>query len=128
MFTVLKKVLENKTIQREDANKVNEFILRRWLSGETRLIELANLLNMSPGKMDMFTVLTGIQKALNGKIKFIKFPSKPKEDITNDENVSMVSKFFEVSQQEAHEYLEWMGAHCPEEIEILKKICKDLEN
>lgn len=127
MFSVLKDVLEGKTITKEGAKKVNDFILRRWLSGDNRLIDLANTLNCTVSKIDSYLVLIAIQKALRGQIKFIKFPSKPKESNVTDENIAMVAKFFEISSQEAQEYLEWMEMHCPQELEYLKKICRDFK-
>lgn len=129
MFTVFKKVLEQKEITPQDADKVSDFLLRRWLSGDNRLIELANTLNCLPaniGKQSNLVILRGISKALRGQIKFIKFPSGAKKDSTDVEFQEMMSKFFKISPKESIEYLEWMKNHCPEELETLKKICKDL--
>lgn len=129
MFTVFKKVLEQKEITPQDADKVSDFLLRRWLSGDNRLIELANTLNCLPaniGKQSNLVILRGISKALRGQIKFIKFPSGAKKDSTDVEFQDTLSKFFKISPKESIEYLEWMKMHCPEELETLKKICKDL--
>ena len=127
MFTVFKKVLEQKEITQQDADKVSDFLLRRWLSGDTRLIELANTLNCLP-KTDVsnLTILKAISKALGGRIKFIKFPSGAKQDKIKIEHQEMISKFFKVSSKEAIEYLEWFNKHCPGELETLKHICRDL--
>lgn len=129
MFTVFKKVLEQKEITPQDADKVSDFLLRRWLSGDNRLIELANALNCLPAnpvKQSNLVILRGISKALKGQIKFIKFPSGAKKDSKDVEYQEMMSKFFKISPKEAIEYLDWMKNHCPDELETLKKICKDL--
>lgn len=129
MFTVFKKVLEQKEITPQDADKVSDFLLRRWLSGDNRLIELANTLNCLPAnpvKQSNQVILRGISKALKGQIKFIKFPSGAKKDSKDVEYQEMMSKFFKISPKESIEYLEWMKNHCPDELETLKKICKDL--
>lgn len=129
MFTVFKKVLEQKEITPQDADKVSDFLLRRWLSGDNRLIELANTLNCLPAnllKQSNLVILRGISKALKGQIKFIKFPSGAKKDSKDVEYQDTLSKFFKISPKEATEYLEWMKNHCPEELETLKKICRDL--
>lgn len=129
MFTVFKKVLEQKEITPQDADKVSDFLLRRWLSGDNRLIELANTLNCLPAnpvKQSNLVILRGISKALKGQIKFIKFPSGAKKDSKDVEYQEMMSKFFKISPKEAIEYLDWMRNHCPDELETLKKICKDL--
>lgn len=129
MFTVFKKVLERKEITPQDADKVSDFLLRRWLSGDNRLIELANTLNCLPAnpvKQSNLVILRGISKALKGQIKFIKFPSGAKKDSKDVEYQEMMSKFFKISPKESIEYLEWMKNHCPDELETLKKICKDL--
>ena len=129
MFTVFKKVLEQKEITPQDADKVSDFLLRRWLSGDNRLIELANTLNCLPanvGKQSNLTILRGISKALKGQIKFIRFPSGTKKDSNDVEYQEMMSKFFKISPKESVEYLEWMKNHCPGELETLKVICRDL--
>lgn len=129
MFTVFKKVLEQKEITPQDADKVSDFLLRRWLSGDNRLIELANTLNCLPAnpvKQSNLVILRGISKALKGQIKFIKFPSGAKKDSKDVEYQEMMSKFFKISPKESIEYLDWMKNHCPDELETLKKICKDL--
>lgn len=129
MFTVFKKVLEQKEITPQDADKVSDFLLRRWLSGDNRLIELANTLNCLPAnpvKQPNPVILRGISKALKGQIKFIKFPSGAKKDSKDVDFQDTLSKFFKISPKEAIEYLDWMKMHCPDELETLKKICKDL--
>lgn len=129
MFNVFKKVLEQKEITQQDADKVSDFLLRRWLSGDNRLIELANTLNYLPansGKQSNLVILRGISKALKGQIKFIKFPSGAKKDSQSVEFQETLSKFFKISPKESVEYIEWMNQHCPDELETLKQICKDL--
>lgn len=126
MFKVLKKVLTNETISRTEAEKVSDFLLRRWLSGDNRLIELSNTLNLLPGKQDNYLILLGIQKALKGQIKFIKFPSKSKDQVNLEEYSDMLCQFFRISPQESLEYLTFFKQHCPDELETIKQICRDL--
>lgn len=127
MFSVLKKVLENKEITQQEADKVSDFIMRRWLTGDNRLIELAATLNCLPGKQNNLSVLRGIAKALKGKIRFIKFPSVPKADYVDEGDILIISKFFRVSKDEGKEYIEWMLMHCPDEFDTIKGIARDLE-
>lgn len=126
MFNTLKKVLENKTFTESEANKVPDFLLRRWLTGDNRLIDLACTLNTITIPVSNYTVLKAIAYALRGQIKFIKFPSNAKQTTEEIEGVANIAKFFKVSENEAKEYLVWMQNHCPDEIETLKVICKDL--
>lgn len=126
MFNVFKKVLEQREITQQDADKVSDFLLRRWLSGDNRLIELSNTLNYLPGKQSNLIILRAISYALKGQIKFIKFPSGVKQDKNSTEHQEMIMKFFRVSSKEASEYLDWFQHHCPDELETLKIICKDL--
>lgn len=127
MFGVFKKVLEQKTITNEDAKKVSDFLLRRWLSGDNRLIMLANSLNLNQGKLNTKSVLIGIQKSLKGQVKFIKFPSGAKNKDSNNPDIGIIMQFFNVSETEALEYLQWFENHCPEELKTLKEICKGLK-
>lgn len=126
MFNTFKKVLANQPITTQDADKVSDFILRRWLTGDNRLIELANTLNCLPGKLDNLLVLRGIAYALNGKVKFIKYIQGTKQDKVQEEDVVLLAKFFRVSLQEALEYLEFLKMHYPEELQLIRKIGKEL--
>lgn len=127
MFNVFKKILSQQPLTQQDADKVPEFLLCRWLSGDTRLIDLANTINCLPTKMSTLQIITAISKALKGQIKFIKYPSSPKSEKDDQRSIEYIAKFFKVSVTEAGEYLEWMKAHCPEEIETLGKICKEIK-
>lgn len=126
MFNTFKKILANQEITQADADKVSDFILRRWLTGDNRLIELSNTLNCLPAKTPNLLLLRAIAKALNGKIKFIKYIQPDKKDKVTEEDVNYIARFFNVSVTEANEYLEFLEMHYPEEIEVLKKICKGL--
>lgn len=127
MFNTFKKILQNQTITEAEAKRVNPFMLRRWLSGDNRLIELANTLNTCEPQCNMLVLCRSIAGSLNGKIQFIKFPNKAK---TQDDsaNLNYIKEFFKVSEAEAIEYLKWFNNHCPQELEEIKKICKELIN
>lgn len=121
MFNTFKKILTNQPIHQSDADKVSPFLLLRWLSGDPRLLGMANQINNTPSniKLDNLVLCRGIQETLKGKIKFIKYPQS-KKDKQYEIDVTQIAKYFEVSKTEAIEYYEWMVQHCPEEIDILK--------
>lgn len=126
MFNTFKKVLENKPITEQDAEKVSDFLMRRWLTGDNRLIELASTLNCLPGKQSNLHILRGLATALNGKIKFIRFPQGSKQDPEQHEDVELVARFFRVSKDEAHEYIQWLKEHNQQELDEIKQIGKHL--
>lgn len=119
MFNVFKKILSNKPLDESDAKKVQPFILLRWLSGDPRLLPLAVQLNQLKNQMDILDLITSIQKSLANKIKFIKYPSSKKADM-NNEDLRILSEYFNVGEEEAKEYHHWMLVNCPHEIEIIR--------
>lgn len=135
MFNVFKKILSNQPIKPEEAKKVSSFILGRWLSGDARLMPLANTLNTLDSKStknlfeeNNLVLLEAIRLALAGKIRYIKYPSSPKsKPQVGEEYLTMckhIAKYFNVSLDEAMEYHDWYSRHCPDEHQTLKIIFK----
>lgn len=112
MFTILKKVIQNKKLSEEELNKVNDFYLYRWLSGSPILVPYINSLNMySTGSIGLSNIISTIQTILRvSNTKYIKYPStgSVKHD---DKLINFIVTNYNVSMQEAKEIYE-----------ILKKI------
>lgn len=124
MFNAFKKILNGETLTDSDIGKINQFVLLRWLSGDPRLMPLANTLNASQHLPDGGVLANAISKALKRQIRFIKYPSARKEDQEKSVLVEKISDYFEVGPQEAKEYFEWCQQFCPSELAKLKKIYK----
>lgn len=125
MFDVFKKVLTGETIREEESTKVSQFLLLRWLSGDARLIPLANSLNTCQGDLpSQHTIILAIQEALKGKIKFIKYPSSKKSDGYQVRQIELLARYYEVGLQEARDYYDFCKARCPEELDEILRIFK----
>lgn len=124
MFNVFKKILLNQPVTVEESKKVSDFVLLRWLTGDPRLIGLASSLNQVKKLPDSHILCNAMAKALNGQVKFIKYPSVKKLDTLKREHIEYISRYFEVGDAEANEYYEWMKNHCPDELKILKQMYK----
>lgn len=117
MFKVFNKILKQQPITQEDADKVQTFVLLRWLSADPRLYQLANTLNQV--EVDKLILLRAISKTLKGKIAFIQYPksNKVKDDVT----IKLLQNYYNLGYNEANDYLEFCQNYCPEELEILNK-------
>lgn len=125
MFNTFKKILTSQTIQPSDADKVSQFILLRWISGDARLLPLANAINTcGPLTVDNLTLCQSIQSFLNGKVSFIKYPSSKKKDQQAEKECELIARYFEVGLGEAKEYYDWCKLKCPKELDTLRKIYK----
>lgn len=128
MFNAFKKILTQEKLTDGDVSKVNTFVLLRWLSGDPRLMPLANSLNTSGGttgfNIETRALCEAISKALKGKVRFIKYPSARKDDTSKPQIIEKISSYFEVSPTEAQEYYDWCKMHCPDELTQLKRIYK----
>lgn len=125
MFDVFKKILTNQTISKAESEKVSQFLLLRWISGDQRLAPLANALN-SNGNLpcDNLTLCNAIQSFLGGKVSYIKYPSSKKKDEKNEKLIECFSRYFSVSLQEAKEYYDWCLRNCPNEIKEMERLYK----
>lgn len=76
MFNVFKKCLDPKsTLTPEDLNKFNSYIFCRWLSGSYETLRYAQFINTNYHLPDDIQ-FKFVQKALNGRKKYIPFPKK----------------------------------------------------
>lgn len=121
MFNTFKKILSGQTIQESDADKVSQFILLRWLSGDPRLLPLAITLNQC-NNLDNLALCQAIQSFLKGKVNYIKYPTSKKKDKEILRDAQLFAMYFEVGLTEAKEYLEWCKRNCPGEIKALREI------
>jgi len=120
MFNVFKKVLSTDSkFSQEELDKVSEFVLCRWLCGNAGLVNIANTLNYYH-KIPKDIQLKFIQNVINGRVKFIPYPKSTKEQ-TGDSNIA-VRKFFNVSEREANNMLEFLTE---EEMKIIKEYYND---
>jgi hypothetical protein len=105
MFTVFKKILDPKSeLTDEDASKVSDFVLCRWLSGDKRTLPIAQMLNFYYN-IPVKYKLEVIQKMVNGRIKFIPYPKSKK----SEEDYDSIAKYFNISIQKAKMYSEFLN-------------------
>lgn len=120
MFNVFKKILNiNSNFSQEELDKVKEFVLCRWLCGNAGLVNVANTLNYYH-KIPKDIQVKFIQNVINGKVRFIPYPKSIKEQV-GDANIA-VRKFFNVSEREANNMLEFLTE---EEMKVIKEYYND---
>jgi len=103
MFNVFKKILRKEDISEEDKGKISEYVMMNWLSGDPTGQMISNVFNVYDIPLD--AKIKFIQRVLPGSTTYIKYPKKEK---FKDENVEVVSKFYNVTFTEARELLELM--------------------
>lgn len=122
MFNVFKKVLNlNSSFTQEDIDKVNEFVFCRWLSGDARIINIANTLNKYTN-IPKELQLEFVKKTIGGKVRFIPYPKSLKNDINDLTSLKAISYFFNISERESKMYLEFLTK---DELEYIKDYYND---
>lgn len=124
MFNVFKKVLNSGSFTQEDIDKVNEFVFCRWLSGDARIVNIANTLNKYTN-IPKELQLKFVNKVIGGKVKFIPYPKSLKNDINDMASLKAISYFFNISERESKMYLEFLTK---DELEYIKDYYNDTLN
>lgn len=102
-FDIFKTVLSGSELDSSVTSKMQSFLFLRWLSGDRRVIQSANLINL------YYAIPENVQymffrKMLFGKLKFIKYPKSPKAKPL--EQLELISKHYKVSLELASEMAE----------------------
>lgn len=120
MFNTFKKCLNTKSeFSQTDIDKVNDFVFCRWLSGDYRTLQCANMFNLYPN-IPMECKLKFVQKYVNGNIKYIPYPKQLSAN-DNQDSLNAISMYFKISVDNAKLYLEFMKK---EDIDHLIQLCK----
>ena len=99
MFQVFAKTLKKHEIYEEDLKKFNSFMFCRWLSGNSKTIKIANMINYYcdiPDLNQLNLVKDSVQE------KFIKFPSFKLEK----QDVKHIQDRYNISYEKALDYLD----------------------
>ena len=99
MFQVFAKTLKKHEIYEEDLKKFNSFMFCRWLSGNSKTIKIANMINYYydiPDLNQLNLVKDSVQE------KFIKFPSFKLEK----QDVRHIQDRYNISYEKALDYLD----------------------
>lgn len=99
-----------------DLEKLPGFMFCRWLSNHPNTIMMSNQFNLYYKEIPINIQWHVAQTYINGRIRFIKFPSKSKEESSILQKCIM--REYKVSLDKAKEYEELLS---PKEIEKVKK-------
>lgn len=105
MFQVFKNILKpGYQITEADIQKINSFVMCRWLSGHPGSLLIAQMIN----HYDKMPVDVQVQLAhtLAGKFKYIPYPKSPKNI---EQNLDSLCQYFNISPRIAQEYLEFIS-------------------
>ena len=104
-YQVMTSVLSNYQPTLEEKRSVSSFFLCRYLSNNPMAIHIGNAFNRYHNLIPVETQYDIAKSLLKGKIKFIQFPKKPKnEDIT----IKNICRFYKVNIDTAHTYFNFM--------------------
>lgn len=118
MFTVFKKVTsKNAIITDEDVTKVSDYVFCRWLSGNAGTLRIAQMFNFY-SKIPLDVKLKVAQKIIGGKVRYIPYPKSGKIKL---EDVDLLKEYFNISDEKAKMYLEFISK---EELDGIRLILK----
>jgi len=104
-YQVMTSVLSNYQPSPEEKLTVNSFFLCRYLSNNPMAIHIGNAFNRYYSLIPVNIQYDMAKQLLKGKIKFIQFPKKIKND---DVIITNISKYYKVNLDTAREYIAFM--------------------
>jgi hypothetical protein len=110
MFNTLKTLFINKTPSEQDIQKINSFVMLRWLSNDKQTSYPANILNIySDIPIDIqYKFLKKYFKITGVKNKFIKYPKDEKLPEELEKLYLNIQKYYNVNRDIAKKYFELM--------------------
>lgn len=105
-FDIFKTVLSGTELDKSITSKMQSFLFLRWLSGDRRVIQAANSVNLFH-KIPEDVQYTFFRAMLFGKLKFIKYPKSPKSKPI--EHLELLSKHYNVTLDRASEMSEFVS-------------------
>ena len=118
MFPTMWSSLDkNKTPSKEDLKKIQSFVYCKWLAGDHRTINTANIINQY-SDIPIENQYYLVKNQFAGKIRNIKYVKSEKDDA--DENtISILCKHYKISTEKAKDYLNFISS---EELRYLKEL------
>jgi hypothetical protein len=115
MFNVFKKILQNKEITEDELDKIAPFVMCRWLAGNPNTLQLAQFLNLY-SKIPIDVQVKFLQSVINGKIKYIPYIKGQK---TSNDDLELISEYFNISFEKALMYSEFITK---QDLKEIKKV------
>lgn len=103
MFKTLSKIIQGSSldeINTEERKKYNSFMMCRYLSGNSKALKVANLINFNYKMPDNCQTIIISKFCKNHNIKYIKYPKYSIEKI----NVENIMKKYKINYEKALEY------------------------
>lgn len=108
MFPTMWSSLDaNKKPTQEELKKIQPFMFCKWLAGDSRTLQSANLLNYYYN-IPVESQFLFIQKQFAGKIRNIKYIKSEKDNL-NTNDIDIICKFYKVSEEKSKMYLEFIS-------------------
>lgn len=105
----------NKIPTEEELKKLPSFMFCKWLSGERKMVNTANLFN-NFSDIPIRSQYIMVQQQFQNKIGFVKYPKKMKEDTSK--KIEVVGEMLDLSYEKTLDYVSLMSK---EEYKMLKK-------
>ena len=111
MFKTMTTLLNKKTPEKSDIEKISSFVMVKWLSNNKTTVIPANIINLNYQLpiynqyrfLDDYFELTGIKQ----KISSIRY-NKEKKEILEETVLGNIKKYYQVNQQIAKKYYQLM--------------------
>lgn len=118
MFPTIWSALDkNKNPSKEDLKKIQSFVYCKWLAGDYRTINTANIINQY-SDIPIENQYYLVKNQFAGKIRNIKYVKSEKDDA--DENIiSILCKHYKISTEKAKDYLNFIS---PDELKYLREL------
>lgn len=100
LFECLKTIISGKKADISDIEKINPYVLCRWLSGDPRSIMIANALNAN-ADIPVERQYEFAKYLLAHKIKYLRYYSNTKLE---GEDLENIAKYYNISLEKAQEY------------------------
>lgn len=126
MFKTFASVLTNNRAAEDDISKMSPFLFRRYLSNHPKTIAASNFLNVN-FEIPIEAAYDFIQQSLkanNIKIGYIPYLKSTKE---NTINANYLSEYYNVSLNEAKDYLEYISNEQMLEIKEIIELKRSLK-
>lgn len=107
MFEVMSTVINKKFWPTaEEVDKINSFMLTRYISNDGVGIQAAAALDHYGSKMPMAAQYRYVRFTLSDKISYIKFPKK--EKVANQDEINIIQQHYKINERTAIEYIKLM--------------------
>jgi hypothetical protein len=104
-YQIMVSIFNNYNPTKEEKLTINGFFFVRYLSNNAKAIHVGNVFNRYFKEIPLDIQYDMAKQTLKGKIKYIQFAKKEKNE---NETIKNISKFYKINLEKAKEYYDLM--------------------